>query len=157
MRCVEAPEPYQPRAGDGPVVFLAGGITAVPDWQATVVDALRDEPFVLLNPRRSGSDVLDPGVADEQIAWEHRHLWLPELTLTLFWFAASDPAVTVQPIALYELGAAAAAASRRIVVGADPGYPRRHDVRTQLRLARPELVVHQTLPDVITEVRAIPR
>jgi hypothetical protein len=149
---VEAPRDHRPVDGDGPSVFLAGGITGVVDWQAAVVEALRDEPVVLLNPRRAAFDVTDPSVADEQIAWEYRHLWLPELTLTMFWFPAGD---AVQPIALYELGAAAATPSRRIVVGADPGYPRRHDVVVQLGLVRPGLVVHSTLADTVAEVRAV--
>ena len=33
MRYVEAPEPYTPRPGDSPAIFLAGGITGCPDWQ----------------------------------------------------------------------------------------------------------------------------
>jgi hypothetical protein len=35
-----------------PAVFLAGGITGCPDWQAELVRMLADVPVALLNPRR---------------------------------------------------------------------------------------------------------
>ncbi|MBT2451656.1 nucleoside 2-deoxyribosyltransferase domain-containing protein [Streptomyces sp. ISL-43] len=149
MRYVEAPAVHRPAPGDPPSVFLAGGITHCPPWQAAAARALAD--FVVLNPRRTDFDVSDPSQTDIQIAWEYRHLGLADVTL--FWFPACDASLTVQPITLYELGAAAATAGRRLVVGADPGYPRAADVRTQLRLARPDLTVHPTLSATLAAAR----
>lgn len=71
----------------------------------------------------------------------------------MFWFPASDPRLTTQPITMYELGAAAATPTRRIIVGADPDYPREADVRTQLHHARPGLTVHTTLHDTLHAAR----
>jgi hypothetical protein len=71
--------------------------------------------------------------------------------VTLFWFPASDPRVTTQPIAMFELGQALGE-GRRVAVGADEGYPRQADVRMLCRLSRPELVVHGRLDDVLGSV-----
>lgn len=149
MRYVEAPARYRPAAGDPPSVFLAGGITHCPSWQPRAARELAD--FVVLNPRRADFDVSDPSQTDVQIAWEYAHLLCADLTL--FWFPACDAALTVQPITLYELGVAAATPGRRLVVGADPGYPRAADVRVQLGLARPGLRVHRTLPETLASAR----
>ncbi|MGW6707651.1 nucleoside 2-deoxyribosyltransferase domain-containing protein [Streptomyces sp. NPDC054956] len=146
MRYVEAPAEYRPEPGDPPSVFLAGGITHCPAWQPRAAAALAR--FVVLNPRRADFDVSDPSQTDVQIAWEYAHLLRADVTL--FWFPACDAALTVQPITLYELGAAAATPGRRLVVGADPDYPRRADVQAQLALARPGLPVHTTLPDTVS-------
>ncbi|MFD5148696.1 nucleoside 2-deoxyribosyltransferase domain-containing protein [Streptomyces sp. NPDC058401] len=146
MKYVEAPAPYRPAPGDPPSVFLAGGITHCPPWQPQAARELAD--FVVLNPRRADFDVSDPSQTDVQIAWEYAHLLRADLTL--FWFPACDASLTVQPITLYELGAAAATPGRRLVVGADPDYPRRADVVTQLSLSRPDLTVHSTLPETVT-------
>ncbi|MFE9566591.1 nucleoside 2-deoxyribosyltransferase domain-containing protein [Streptomyces sp. NPDC006487] len=146
---MEAPAVHRPAPGDPPSVFLAGGITHCPPWQSRAAAALAE--FVVLNPRRTDFDVSDPSQTDVQIAWEYRHLQLADLTL--FWFPACDALLTVQPITLYELGAAAATPGRRLVVGADPGYPRRADVVTQLSLARPDLRVHATLPETLAAAR----
>lgn len=53
----------------------------------------------------------DPDQASIQIQWERRHLHLPG-ALTLFWF----PAGSVQPIALFERGAALDNPNRLIVI-----------------------------------------
>src|SRR5690606_5159074 len=89
--------------------------------------------------------------SDLQIAWEYRHLRLPKL-VTAFWFPASDPAVTVQPIALFELGAALERETLDcpVAVGADPNYPRRFDIIEQLRHHAPGKIVVSTLDDLIT-------
>ncbi|MCY0933557.1 nucleoside 2-deoxyribosyltransferase domain-containing protein [Streptomyces sp. H34-S4] len=150
MRYVEAPTAHRPAAGDPPSVFLAGGITHCPPWQSRAAAALAE--FVVFNPRRADFDVSDPAQTDIQIAWEYEHLVRADLTL--FWFPACEASLTVQPITLYELGAAAAAPARRLVVGTDPGYPRCADVHTQLRLARPDLTVHPTLSATLAAARA---
>jgi hypothetical protein len=94
---VEAPSGYDP--GTLPAVFLAGGITGCPDWQAEVVRMLADAPLALLNPRREDFPIHDPAAAPAQIEWEYRHLGKADAAL--FWF----PCETLCPIALDELGA----------------------------------------------------
>jgi hypothetical protein len=150
MEYIEAPQPYERRPGDHPSIFLAGGITACEDWQLQVRTRLADAPVVLFNPRRSTFDLARPDNAAEQVAWEYRHLRLAQLTL--FWFPACDPRVTVQPITLLELGTALAEVrliGRKIAVGADPGYPRRLDLELQIGHAVPDLPLHDTLADTV--------
>src|SRR5437868_6025694 len=98
MRIVEAPADHD---GLGPAVFLAGGITGCPDWQADVIKMLADTNLTLLSPRRRRYPMLNPedAAAEEQITWEFRHLRLA--SAIVFWF----PCETLCPIALYELGA----------------------------------------------------
>jgi hypothetical protein len=144
---VEAVTDY---TGDLPSVFLAGGITGCPDWQATAFDALADLPVAVFNPRRKNFPIHDPSASAEQIAWEHRHLQRADVAL--FWFPASGP--VVQPIALYELGRYASLVLE-VAVGADPAYVRRQDVEIQMQLARPDIAVHDTLTATVTEARRL--
>jgi Nucleoside 2-deoxyribosyltransferase like len=139
-RYVEAPEDYR---GGGPSIFLAGGITDCPDWQADAVRMLAGVPVTILNPRRRHFDTDDPTAAEAQIRWEHTHL--DRAAVVLFWFTAGP---SPQPIALYELGRLADT-GRPIAVGADPGYRRRADVRMQLALSRPGLVVRSDLAGTV--------
>jgi len=152
MIYVEAPTPYQPAPGDGPSLFLAGGITACPDWQSDARALLTDAPIVVLNPRRRHYNPAHGDTPDQQVAWEYHHLHLADLTL--FWFPRCDPRLTVQPITLLELGTARAEThlqGRRITVGADPSYPRRHDLQLQLRHAAPTMNLHHTLHANVTD------
>ncbi len=149
MRYVEAPERlrrHQP--GDGPVVFLAGGITGCPDWQAEARALLDDTDLVVCNPRQPTFDVTDPNAAGDQIAWEVEHLRAADLVL--FWFPASDE--VAQPIALFELGMALGQ-RRELAVGTDLDYCRRYDVVQQCRHAAPGLTVWTRLDRVCAEVR----
>ncbi|MDP9798295.1 hypothetical protein J2S43_006807 [Catenuloplanes nepalensis] len=147
-RYFEAPHPYQPAPGDPPAVFLAGGITGVERWHDRAAETLLAAGLIVLNPNRADFPIHDPAAGPAQVAWEQRHLHLPGV-LTLMWFPASDPAVTTQPIAMFEYGQALGE-RRRLVVGADPGYPRRADVRILGELNRPGLVVHDTLGSLLT-------
>ena len=147
VRYVQAPQPYD---GPGPVVFLAGGISDCPDWQAQAAAMLHDTPgLTVLDPRRAAFDLADPDAATEQIIWEYTHLRRADVVL--FWFA---PGGSVQPITLYELGVHVTRGAT-LAVGADPGYPRRHDVEVQLGLARPGLVVHDTLAATVRAARLL--
>lgn len=133
-----------------PFLFLAGGITGCPDWQAQVTEALLDpteEHGTILNPRQKDFPIEDPNAARDQIEWEYRNLAAADLIL--FWF----PEEQIQPIALFELGRwSAPRTSTPIVVGAHPNYPRRQDIEIQLELARPGLEVHRTLEETIHAV-----
>lgn len=105
MRYVEAPEEHEP---DGsPVVFMAGGIARVEDWQArarqlfaaetvTAEDRGEGDPasaqtggydLTLLNPRRANFPLHDPHAHAEQVSWEYRHL--RRANLILVWFPDS--------------------------------------------------------------------
>ena len=97
-RYVECPEEYVANAGEQSL-FLAGGITGCADWQAALRGLLAEAPLALINPRRATYDFGDLAAAEQQIAWEFRHL--RAATMISFWFAAEQ----IQPISLYELGA----------------------------------------------------
>lgn len=154
FRAIVAPEPLTSRLSDGPVVFLAGGITDCPDWQATAIEALAHDHVVLLNPRRPTFDAADPAAADVQVRWEYGHRWHEQLSFMLFWFPASP---SVQPIAMLELGEALARPELPIVVGAEPNYPRYQDLVRQCGAARPNLVVRNTLRDVVVDLQTMLR
>jgi hypothetical protein len=144
MRYVEAPEDY-PSSAAGLSLFLAGGISGCPDWQAEVVRLLAGTDLVLLNPRRGRFPIDDPREAEAQIVWEHTHLRRADAVL--FWF----PAETLCPIALYELGAWNPR-PKPLFVGCHPGYPRKQDVEIQTRLERPGQRVAEGLPDLVGQV-----
>lgn len=146
MTYVEAPDEY---VGEKPAVFLAGGITDCPDWQAEAADRLKDDRWVVLNPRRTEFPIHDPSAAVGQIDWEYRHL--DRADVVLFWFAGGP---SVQPIALYELGRHAAT-NAAVVVGADPKYLRRVDVLLQLQHARPDIAVAGSLAEVCRQARTL--
>ena len=137
MIYIEAPDEYD---GTAPSVFLAGGITGCPDWQADAARCLAPLPVAVLNPRRRDFPIGDPTAATAQVDWEYRHLRRADVVV--FWFPDSGP--VPQPIALYELGAHAAS-GKPIAVGADPGYVRRTDVVLQLGHARPDVVVRDNI------------
>jgi NADH:ubiquinone oxidoreductase subunit F (NADH-binding) len=140
---IEAPNEY---SGGATSLFLAGGITGTRDWQATVAHQLSGLPLVILNPRRRDFSSSDPTAAEEQIAWEFRHL--RKAAAVLFWFSPE----TLCPIALFELGGRAAS-SQPLFVGTHPEYERKLDVEIQLRLARPEVKIVHELSELVFQVR----
>ncbi|MGY1495051.1 nucleoside 2-deoxyribosyltransferase domain-containing protein [Streptomyces sp. QTS52] len=147
LRYIEAPAPY---SGDAPSVFLGGGITGCPDWQCRAVlqlDAI-GSPAVVINPRRAVFPVGEAEATREQTTWEYEHLRVADVIL--FWFCAE----AIQPIALYELGSHAARGTR-LAVGAHPDYPRLLDVVEQLRLARPDVTVHDSLHATVRAAAAL--
>lgn len=147
MRYFEAPEQYEP-SGETATVFLAGGITDCPDWQADMVALLRGTDLALFNPRRFS--FRDPNLASEQIKWEFEHLRLADRIL--FWFPHSPPSVC--PISLFELGYwLAASDGRRLAVGVEPGYVREDDVRIQTGLIRPDVPIVSTLQDLAEAIQ----
>jgi hypothetical protein len=138
MRVVTAPEKLE--YGD---LFLAGGISNCPDWQEEAVNLLDVIPGVVLNPRR-GTDFSE-AEAEQQIEWEHEALsTVPKI---LFWF----PKETLCPITLFELGVFSQRSHVEVFVGTHPSYQRRLDVVKQLQLARPEIIVRNTVEDVVKD------
>lgn len=152
MKVVTAPERLEPGTeGEGRWLFLAGGITDCPDWQAEVIDALSDTALVILNPRRPVFPPRDApdDLVKEQIRWEYAHLRLADAIL--FWF----PCETLCPIVLYELGAwtRSVIPGKPIFVGVHPEYERRRDVEMQTGLERPGLEIVYNLADLAEQVR----
>lgn len=143
MEYFEAPDEYslsRSRSLKETSVFLAGGITDCPDWQAVMVDLLSDTDLVLLNPRRKNFPIRDINAADAQIKWEYDHLRRADRIL--FWFPHSPPSVC--PISLFELGYWLGQ-DKHIAVGVEHGYVREADVRIQTNLARPDVRVMASL------------
>jgi Nucleoside 2-deoxyribosyltransferase like len=143
MKYIECPAEYL-YAGSEPTLFLAGGITGAPDWQKEMVQRLAGSDLTLLNPRRAHWKT-KPGIEEEQIEWEHRHL--AGADAILFWF----PAETICPIALYELGAWNSR-PKKLFIGCDPAYQRRRDVEIQTRLERPSQVIAYSLDELAQQV-----
>lgn len=138
MIAITAPEKVV--GGD---LFLAGGISNCPDWQADAVNMLEEFPGVVINPRRY--TVFDENEAEEQIEWEYNALHaIPKI---LFWF----PSETLCPITLYELGVFSQRQHIEVFVGTHPSYKRRLDVVKQLQLARPEIKVRDTIEAVVQD------
>jgi hypothetical protein len=150
IQLIESPDWYEPRP-DERTVFLAGGIPNVAPWHDRAVELLARaaRPIAILNPRRRQFPIGDHEAVRQQVRWEHHHLHQPG-GITLFWFGACDPAVTVQPTTLLELGQALGE-GRRIVVGADPGYPRRDILEHQLA-QHDGIPLHATLEDTVSSV-----
>jgi len=143
MKYIEAPTEYQ---GKEKSLFLAGGITNCPDWQAELTDLLKNEDVVLLNPRRANFPIHDPDAAQEQIEWEYRHL--RKADAISFWF----PKETMCPIVLYELGAHSMT-DKPLFVGVHPDYARRKDVEIQTGLVRPNIEIVYDLNSLSTQIK----
>jgi hypothetical protein len=144
MRYIECPDTYQ---GNERSLFMAGGITGCGDWQAELVALLSDTAWVLLNPRRKNFPTNDPAAAEWQIKWEHDHLHAA--SAILFWF----PSETLCPITLYELGTWSMT-DKPLFIGVHPDYQRRLDVEIQTRLARPEVKIVYSLPDLAELIKS---
>lgn len=139
MQIIEAPHDHPEKAD----VFLGGGISNCPDWQADVIELLKDTPGIALNPRRTGEFTED--IADEQITWEYYAL--RTVDTVFFWF----PKETLCPITLLELGVFTQRPETHLIVGTHPDYARRFDVIKQLELARPEVKVQDSIEDLVSE------
>ena len=148
MRLVTAPEKYVGRSERR--VFLAGGITGAPEWQAEMANMLAETDLVVFNPRRQGFDVRTKDINLEQIEWEFRHLRMADGIL--FWF----PYPAQCMISLYELGVWSERSKfvdRKLFIGVDPRYIRREDVEIQMSLSRPDLKIVYSLVDLASQVR----
>lgn len=120
---------------EGPIMFLAGGISGCENWQKTVCKELADDPFecVVINPRREGDLAKDSAEAIRQIEWEYAGLFWADLIS--FWF----PKETLCPITLLEYGMALKNMRAKIVLGIHPEYQRRFDLEQQTKLYRPTI------------------
>lgn len=130
-------------------IFLAGGITDCPDWQAPVRARLNEElpPLIVFNPRREHFDVSKKDKESvKQIVWEHTYL--ARANIVMFWF----PKESICPITLLELGKFLMKPDTQLYVGTDPAYSRRLDVEVQTKLERPNVKVWDNLENMITQI-----
>lgn len=148
MKQIKCPEILNPKQ-KGQRVFLAGGITGCPNWQAEIVEKLKFHDIVLVNPRRDDFDYNDPNMAWGQIEWEFNHL--QKCDVILFWF----PEETLCPITLFELGKFHMNPDYEVVVGCHPNYARKFDVVTQLDIAGKDLKVVFSIPDLVEQLESI--
>jgi len=122
---IQAPQPI-PESSDRKV-FLAGSIEMgdAEHWQKKVIEKLKDQPVVLLNPRRDDWDASwkqskdDPNFR-EQVEWE-----LNALSKSDFIILYLDPN-TRSPISLLEMGLYAQ--SGRLLVVCPGGFWRKGNV-----------------------------
>lgn len=149
MKLIQCPDSNQTFFPSRTYVFVGGGISNCPDWQREMIARFKDMPddFVLMNPRRADFDIDDSLASEFQIEWEHHHL--DNADGVIFWF----PFHTLCPITLYELGVYAASGTP-IFVGCHPGYARAYDVRKQLSLIRPDVVVHDNFEPLVEQVKS---
>ena len=131
-------------------LFLAGGISNVPDWHSYVIRKLKDiKNLTIYNPRRQFFDTENKSLTEEQIIWEYEQL--KNADIISFWFAKE----TLNPITLYELGKWANSTQKKIVIGIENGYARKDDVIIQTKLARSDIKHFSTnLDDLCTEIVA---
>jgi len=129
-------------------VFLGGGITNCPNWQAEVVNKLKDKAITLYNPRRKTFPINDSSAALQQIKWEYERL--RSSVINSFWF----PKESVCPIVLFEYGSALER-DKPILIGMHPEYPRRIDVEIQTSLRNPNIKISYSLDDYIKEIERL--
>jgi len=155
MLYVEAPNDVSPAeiSNGRHSLFLAGGITGCPDWQAELRQLLEPiEHLVVFNPRRRNFPISDPSAAEAQIAWEYK--WLSKANDVLFWFSRGSD----NPIVLFEYGKELGRkgrpgfAYRQLFVGCDPEYSRRKDVEIQTRLAARDIVIASSLKELVAQI-----
>ena len=125
---IKAPHDYAEYA-DKKSVFLAGSIEMgkAERWQDAVVDALKDEDILILNPRRSDWNAkwdqsIDNPQFREQVEWELKALERADQILMYF---APD---TMAPITLLEFGLWAKSAPEKLIVCCPDGYWRKGNV-----------------------------
>jgi Nucleoside 2-deoxyribosyltransferase like len=145
MKYIQCPTEANPQNLE-PTLFLAGGISSCPDWQSELTAKLECTNWTILNPRRNDFDAGDSSLAESQIEWEFRHLRLA--TSIAFWF----PSETLCPITLYELGAWSMT-DKPLFLGVDPKYQRFLDVKIQTKLARPDVVILESLTDLASALQ----
>lgn len=143
MKYIECPEIYK---GNERSLFLAGGITNCSNWQSELVDLLKDEDLVLLNPRRKNFPINDPNATKEQITWEYNHL--AKANAVSFWFSKE----TLCPITLYELGKQSSG-KKPVFIGVHPEYARRRDVEIQTGLIKPEIEIVYSLENLAEQIK----
>ncbi|KYK26479.1 hypothetical protein AYK26_04990 [Euryarchaeota archaeon SM23-78] len=143
MKYIEAPTDY---LGNKKSLFLAGGITDCPDWQAELTSLLKNEDIVLLNPRRKNFPIHDPNATRTQITWEYNHL--KKVEGISFWF----PKETLCPIVLFEYGKWLVK-DKPLFVGVHSEYKRRQDIEIQTELEKSDLKIVYDLDSLANQIK----
>jgi len=152
MQYIEAPnEIYGSGIKYNTNLFLAGGITNCPDWQAEFVEKFGanefSSQFNVYNPRRKNFPIEDPNASDEQISWEYNKL--AKADIIVFWFSRGS----LNPIVLYELGRWGNSQDTLMYIGMDPEYTRKQDVVIQTILSRgPEFPFYDSIDQIIDQI-----
>ena len=137
-----------PKMWGSPSLFMGGGISGCPDWQAQLVRELKNVDLVLVNPRRKVFDVQNAANTRLQIRWEY--LMLRRCDGILFWF----PCESICPIVLFELGTHLMVPGKPLFIGMHPEYQRRIDVEEQTSIIRPDIEIVYSIPALAGQVRA---
>lgn len=129
---------------DGPIVFLAGGISGCENWQDYIINKLqiqdKEQNYLLINPRRQGDLAPNGEMAEAQIIWEAEAMTLVDTMA--FWF----PKETLCPITLFEYGLSIGR-KQDIILGVHLEYQRRFDLEIQTQHYRPRIKPVYSLDD----------
>ncbi|MDF2639184.1 MAG: hypothetical protein K0R64_2168 [Novosphingobium lindaniclasticum] len=146
---VTSPEAL-PSVHDRPRVFLGGSIDmgSAPDWQRQVIEALRAEDVVLLNPRRPDWNPKWKPEASEpefrrQVEWELAAL--DSADVVILYLAPGSQS----PVSLLELGLHAR--SGKVVLLCPPGFWRKGNV--DITGERYGITQVESLDELIAETR----
>lgn len=131
-------------------VFLGGSIEMgkAIDWQKEIIETLKDEPIIFLNPRRTDWDssweqkITNPQFF-EQVTWELKSLEQSDFIVMFI-----DPA-TLSPITLMEIGLHAK--SGKMIVCCPEGFWRKGNVDVVGHVYGYPVV--ETLEEVITAIK----
>ena len=137
-------------------LFLGGGITGCPDWQSTITNLIEEYTQAtgawtvdvdIVNPRRTewNPSFDNQAESEKQVQWEFNQLW--NSNSILFWFCKE----TLCPITLFELGVWSTT-HKKIFVGVEPGYQRLFDVKVQMKFARPDVAVVDSMEALARQV-----
>jgi len=129
-----------------PLIFLAGGIHACPDWQKKVVNNLSDLNITIFNPRDpdNGEDVIKNFGFD---SWTEN--WMKRADLVVFWFCKE----TTQHKWIFHLGRFSER-SNVVVVGFHPEYRYKEPIRNLFMLSRLRSNFVDSLDSLIERIRA---
>lgn len=131
-------------------VFLGGSIEMgkAIDWQTQIIETLKDEPIIFLNPRRTDWDssweqkITNPQFF-EQVTWELKSLEQSDFIIMFI-----DPATT-SPITLMEIGLHAR--SGKMIVCCPEGFYRKGNVDIVGQVYGYPVV--ETLDEIITAIK----
>lgn len=126
FKYIEAPD-NNPTLDFAKSIFLAGSISNSDDWQKDTSKTLLPHLNVV-NPRRANYNCDDSSLERGQITWEYNKL--RECGILLFYFHHQ----TLNPITLFELGAAMERKKQYIYICVHPCYQRKNDVVIQAEL-----------------------
>ena len=131
-------------------VFLGGSIDmgSAPNWQRTVIDALKGEEIVILNPRRADwNPAWKPEASDlnfrRQVEWELDALESSDIVI--IYFAPGSQS----PVSLLEMGLYAR--SGKLVILCPDGYWRKGNV--DITAAKYGVTQVRSLDELVAEVR----